>query len=91
MQYDLAKGADGNRGHLSTACPAMGRIKTARDIYGVSRSWLYREAAKYPGLMRKCGRSTLVDFTVLRGILAELPVARITQQAAKPSRNTLEN
>jgi hypothetical protein len=83
MQYDLLKSADGNRDHISNAYPAMGRIKTARDFYGVSRSWLYREAAKHPGLMRKCGRSTLVDFTVLREIIAGLPVARIAQQGGQ--------
>ena len=83
MQFDSVKSADGNRGHFSSASPAMGRIKTARDLYGVSRSWLYREAAKHPSLMRKCGRSTLVDFTVLREILAGLPVARIAQQGSQ--------
>ena len=83
MQHDFLNSADVNRDHLSSNLPVMGRIKTARDLYGVSRSWLYREAAKHPSLMRKCGRSTLVDFTVLREILAGLPVARIAQQGSQ--------
>ncbi len=57
--------------------PAMGRIKTARVLFGVSRSWLYRQAKVTPLLFRKSGRSTLVDFTVLREILYGLPLADI--------------
>lgn len=57
--------------------PVMGRINTARALFGVSRSWLYRQAKVTPPLFRKSGRSTLVDFEVLRMILNELPLAEI--------------
>ena len=57
--------------------PVMGRINTARALFGVSRSWLYRQAKVTPPLFRKSGRSTLVDFGVLRMILNELPLAEI--------------
>jgi hypothetical protein len=57
--------------------PETGRLPDARHRYGVSRSWLYRQALKHPGLLRKIGRSTLVDFCVLRAIIANLPMADI--------------
>ena len=57
--------------------PEMGRIKIAMAIFGVSRSWIYRTSAVHPNLFRKAGRTTLVDFSVLRGILAALPTAPI--------------
>lgn len=66
--------------------PEMARIKTACQIYGVSRSWIYRQAPSHPGLLRKCGRSTLVDLSVLRAILAALPVADIRQSPAHSQR-----
>jgi hypothetical protein len=59
--------------------PEMGRVKIATALFGVSRSWLYRRAPANPGLLRKNGKSTLVDFMVLRGILRALPVADIRQ------------
>lgn len=57
--------------------PEMGRIKIAMAIFGVSRSWIYRAGAVHPNLFRKAGRTTLVDFSVLRGILAALPTGPI--------------
>jgi hypothetical protein len=57
--------------------PESGRLPDARHRYGVSRSWLYRQAQKHPGLLIKIGRATLVDFIVLRAIIANLPTAEI--------------
>jgi hypothetical protein len=62
-----------------TEQPAYGRIRAAVQTYGVSRSWLYREAPNNPGLLVKAGRTTLVSFEVLRRILASLPQASIGQ------------
>jgi hypothetical protein len=61
----------------STAMPRFGSLPRAIDYSGRSRSRLYQLAAKYPGLFKKDGKSTLVDFTVLDRILDGLPVARI--------------
>jgi hypothetical protein len=55
----------------------FGRIPRAKDYSGWSRSRLYREAAKRPGLFRKDGRTTIVDFDRLDEGLDELPPATI--------------
>ena len=57
--------------------PETGRFPDAKRRYGVSRSWLYRQALEHPELLRKIGRSTLVDFRVLRALIAKLPTADI--------------
>jgi hypothetical protein len=57
--------------------PEMGRVNVAVATFGISRSWLYRMAPDYPGLLRKLAGATLVDFHLLRGILAKLPPAPI--------------
>jgi|GEM_PF-5681234 len=57
--------------------PEMGRIPAAVTTFGVSRSWLYKVAPDYPGLLKKLGHSTLVDFGVLRAILASAPPAAV--------------
>lgn len=57
--------------------PEMGRVKVAQTTFGVSRAWIYRAALDHPNLLKKLGRSTLVDFRVLRGILATLPTAKL--------------
>ncbi|MDI3309369.1 MAG: hypothetical protein QJR07_20030 [Acetobacteraceae bacterium] len=57
----------------------MGRIPDAVATFGVSRSWLYRAAPQHPGLLKKLDRTTLVDFRVLREILATLPDADVRQ------------
>jgi hypothetical protein len=57
--------------------PEMGRIPTAVAQFGVSRSWLYRAAPEHPGLLLKLGAATLVNYSVLRTILATLPAAQI--------------
>jgi hypothetical protein len=55
----------------------FGTIADARRICGVSRSGIYRLAAVHPDLLRKLGRSTVVDLVLLRSILASLPQAAI--------------
>jgi hypothetical protein len=54
-----------------------GKIRTAVERYGISRSTLYELAARYPGLFRKNGRTTLVDFVIGDRIVDSLPHARI--------------
>jgi len=66
--------------------PRFGRIPAALLYSGASRSGLYEWAAEYPGLFRKNGAATLVDFDVLDTILDGLPVAQIgTPASRKPS------
>jgi hypothetical protein len=57
--------------------PEMGRVNVAVATFGVSRSWIYRQAANSPALLRKLAGATLVDFNMLRAILADLPPARV--------------
>jgi hypothetical protein len=63
--------------------PRFGKVPTAVRYSAVSRSVLYELAAVYPGLFRKNGAATLVDFDVLDRILDALPVAEI-----RPKRRT---
>jgi hypothetical protein len=55
--------------------PRMGKIAQAVTYSGRSRSRLYQLSAEYPGLFRKDGASTLVDFDILDRILDALPPA----------------
>ena len=57
--------------------PRFGSVDDAVHYGGVSRSKLYEEAAKHPGLFRKNGTATIVDFKVYDTILDGLPVAQI--------------
>jgi len=57
----------------------------ALQYSGTSRSGLYEWAAEYPGLFRKNGAATLVDFDILDTILDGLPAAEIGIAARKPS------
>ena len=59
--------------------PRFGKIPTASQYSGHSRSTLYVLAAKNPDLFKKSGRSTLVDFDVLDRLLDQLPPAAIKQ------------
>jgi hypothetical protein len=59
------------------ARPRLGRISTATAYSGVSRSRLYELAAVTPGLFRKNGTATVVDFDVLDRVLDALPHAKI--------------
>ncbi|WP_043358800.1 DNA-binding protein [Belnapia sp. F-4-1] len=56
----------------------------APAVTGLSRSTIYREAARGNIRLIKAGRSTLVDMASMRAFLASLPTAsiRAPQQAA---------
>jgi hypothetical protein len=55
----------------------FGKIPAASEYSALSRATLYALAGKNPGLFRKSGSATLVDFDVLDAILNGLPVAEI--------------
>lgn len=61
----------------NSADKLFGTIADARLTFGVSRTWIYRAARQRPGLLRKVGRSTLVDFNILSSLIANLPQACI--------------
>jgi hypothetical protein len=61
----------------------FGRISEATAYSAISRATLYTLAPKYPGLFKKNGASTLVDFEILDQILDALPVAKIKAAARK--------
>jgi hypothetical protein len=65
--------------------PRFGKIAAAVDYSALSRATLYILAAKTPGLFRKSGAATLVDFSVLDEVLDELPNAKIKPATRKPS------
>jgi hypothetical protein len=53
-----------------------GKIPDAVGDSGISRSSLYKLAPKYPGLLRKLGSATLVDYEILDRVIDELPTAQ---------------
>jgi hypothetical protein len=57
--------------------PRFGRIPAAIRYAAVSRSRLYEWALARPGLLRKNGTATIVDFDELDQILDELPNAAL--------------
>jgi propanediol dehydratase small subunit len=57
--------------------PRFGKIPAAVKYSGRSRGRLYQLATAHPGLFKKDGSSTLVDFAVLDQILDALPAADI--------------
>jgi hypothetical protein len=61
----------------------FGKIADAIHHSGVSRATLYIWASRHPGLFRKSGASTVVDFAVLDTILNDLPIANIKMKAAR--------
>jgi hypothetical protein len=63
--------------------PRTGKIRTASQYSGLSRSTLYEMAPRHDGLFLKAGKSTLVDFGKLDEILDQLPAAKI-----RPPRKT---
>jgi hypothetical protein len=66
--------------------PRFGKIPSALEYSGLSRSSLYNFAARRPGLFRKNGSATVVDFDALDLLLDELPPAELKQPAPrKPS------
>lgn len=68
---------------LTRSRPRFGKLAAATAYSGRSRSRLYEWAAEYPGLIRKDGASTLIDFSLLDEILDRLPLAEI-----KPSKKS---
>ena len=57
--------------------PRSGRLPDARIYSGLGRSSLYKKAAEYPGLFRKNGKATIVDYNILDQVIDDLPVAEI--------------
>lgn len=57
--------------------PAFATIPDACELSGLSRSAIYRAAGAGQIVMRKLGRSVLVDMASLRDFLDALPPARI--------------
>jgi hypothetical protein len=64
-----------NAGRL--ARPRFGKIPAAIAYCGFGRSKLYEAAGDHPGLFRKSGKSTLVDFDFLDRVLDGMPSAEI--------------
>jgi hypothetical protein len=58
----------------------FGPIDAAVHHSGLSEATLYVEAGRHPGLFRKYGSKTLVDFEILDAILDALPPADIKPQ-----------
>jgi hypothetical protein len=56
--------------------PRFGRIWAATAYSGISRSGLYERAPHHPGLFRKNGNATLVDFDILDQSLDDMPLAK---------------
>jgi hypothetical protein len=79
--YDAASRSC-SHGHVPD--PLALPLPQAPAVTGLSRSTIYREAAKGNIVLLKVGRSTLVDMASVRAFLAGLPVASIRspQQAA---------
>jgi hypothetical protein len=63
----------------------FGRLPAATEYSGISRATLYELAPKYPGLFRKNGAATIVDFSILDVILDGLPVAKIKVAPKRPA------
>jgi hypothetical protein len=61
-----------------------GRVATplprGPEVYGLSRSTIYREWQKGNLILFKCGKATLIDDASARAFLASLP--RLTPKAA---------
>lgn len=57
-------------------------IKAAVEWSGMSRSALYRAAGDGKLILRKSGRTTIVDGASLAALVASLPVAEICKRAA---------
>jgi hypothetical protein len=64
--------------------PRFGKMPAAVEYSGRSRSRIYEWAAKYKGLIRKDGKSSIVDFDRLDQILDSLPIAEIKEAPERP-------
>lgn len=67
----------GDMGETALRIPAGFTLGGAVAWSGISRSGLYRAAACRKLLMRKCGRTTIVDGPSLAALVASLPQAEI--------------
>jgi hypothetical protein len=65
--------------------PRAGKISTAIEYSGISRSRLYELAHKHPGLFRKNGNATIVDFNVLDRVIDDLRLAELKASANSPT------
>ncbi|WP_202397241.1 hypothetical protein [Teichococcus coralli] len=65
--------------------PARGgfTIKAACDWSGLSRTALYRAAGTGRLLLRKAGRTTIVDGASLAALVADLPPAALSRSRGK--------
>ena len=70
--------------NIDFVAPLAVPLPQAPTVTGLSRSTIYREAARGNIRLLKAGRSTLVDMASVRAFLASLPTAsiRAPQQAA---------
>jgi hypothetical protein len=66
----------------ATEAKSFGRIPEAIARSGLSKGSLYNLAAKHPGLFRKMGSATIVDFRILNEVLDALPAAELTPSDA---------
>jgi hypothetical protein len=66
--------------------PRSGSIKQACSRYGIGRSSLYQKAACTPGLFKKWGTKTLVDYEIMDKVFSELPPAEIKLPLSKARR-----
>jgi hypothetical protein len=66
--------------------PRFGKIGTALEYSGFGRTKLYQIAGSCPGLLKKFGRRTLVDFEQLDRLLDQLPAAAIKSSPLAPDR-----
>lgn len=57
--------------------PLAVRLSEAQRISGLSRSDLYRRAARKEIIFRKSGKTVIVDFPSLKALVQGLPVAEI--------------
>jgi len=62
--------------------PAFATIPDVSELSGLSRSAIYRAAGEGRIVMRKLGRSVLVDMGSVRAFLDALPPARIAAPRA---------
>jgi hypothetical protein len=69
------------KGSAGGVQPMALRIGPAVAASGLSRSAIYREAAKGNIVLLKLGRTTLVDMATVRTFLANLPRASVRSTA----------
>jgi hypothetical protein len=63
--------------------PRSGKISAAVARTGIRRSTLYKLASRNPGLLKKVGSATIVDFVVLDALIDQLPPAQLKQVEIK--------